>query len=487
MLSLSTYAGMVMRFLDAKKVFLEDYVSTHLLQYYSSETMGFFDDMVDKVGEYILSERELCGLQNLITDTASQIFRKAMPVRYSNVPDNNAVFDECSKDVFISTYNGSLQRARREMEQPIMRLAHITHYKQVLSNYTDSIQAARVSTQCADALIKLKYCDGCSGNYSDQSVKKQCRSQCQATMDVCLYPYKVMETAANNWISNKIKLIESLKVFPLSGMFIGARQAILQSVLSAVEGATIPALVRFRCGVALTTRPPPVRRRSVHRVDRRQNNQEVDLLAAVLEEVECITNQTASLYFPSMVSELCINSTAVGCTDSRERVVPNLLSPVQGEIVDELILRSNYIRKIAFACSDVNVCPNIEDYCWVNNLMVNKTPTAEPKPPETTSSSSIQSSSASVSMPESVTPSLSTSSAAVTDSTSMPPSPKPSVFPTTGHIELKPRYWTDIHIHEWGTGTQSTFRPHNSALSSQLSVSLIVVLLIIIITIYSIQ
>jgi hypothetical protein len=439
-----------MRFLDAKKVFLEDYVSTHLLQYYSSETMGFFDDMVDKVGEYILSERELCGLQNLITDTASQIFRKAMPVRYSNVPDNNAVFDECSKDVFISTYNGSLQRARREMEQPIMRLAHITHYKQVLSNYTDSIQAARVSTQCTDALIKLKYCDGCSGNYSDQSVKKQCRSQCQATMDVCLYPYKVMETAANNWISNKIKLIESLKVFPLSGMFIGARQAILQSVLSAVEGATIPALVRFRCGVALTTRPPPVRRRSVHRVDRRQNNQEVDLLAAVLEEVECITNQTASLYFPSMVSELCINSTAVGCTDSRERVVPNLLSPVQGEIVDELILRSNYIRKIAFACSDVNVCPNIEDYCWVNNLMVNKTPTAEPKPPETTSSSSIQSvttstvlsvttstvwpittasslsvttssgllftrsSSASVSMPESVTPSLSTSSAAVT-------------------------------------------------------------------------
>ena len=79
--------------------------------------------------------------------------------------------------------------------------------------------------------------------------------------------------------------------------------------------------MRFRCGVALTTRPPPVRRRSVHRVDRRQNNQEVDLLAAVLEEVECITNQTASLYFPSMVSELCINSTAVGCTDSRERLV----------------------------------------------------------------------------------------------------------------------------------------------------------------------
>jgi hypothetical protein len=251
MLSLSTYAGMVMRFLDAKKVFLEDYVSTHLLQYYSSETMGFFDDMVDKVGEYILSERELCGLQNLITDTASQIFRKAMPVRYSNVPDNNAVFDECSKDVFISTYNGSLQRARREMEQPIMRLAHITHYKQVLSNYTDSIQAARVSTQCTDALIKLKYCDGCSGNYSDQSVKKQCRSQCQATMDVCLYPYKVMETAANNWISNKIKLIESLKVFPLSGMFIGARQAILQSVLSAVEGATIPALVSIFVTVLL--------------------------------------------------------------------------------------------------------------------------------------------------------------------------------------------------------------------------------------------
>jgi hypothetical protein len=67
-------------------------------------------------------------------------------------------------------------------------------------------------------------------------------------------------------------------------------------------------------------------------------------------------------------------------------------------------------------------------------------------------------------------------------------SPKPSVFPTTGSIDLDPIPWTDVHVDWLSWGTDSTTQgPTGKASLSQVSAILITVLFAAQVAFYYIQ
>ena len=215
---------------DQKKV-IESQVQAFYSQHYSNDLKGLFDEMVDTAGEYMLKERELCGLQTLITDSASNIFKKLLKLIYNNVP-NTPEFDKCCKHVYLTSANSTLQRLRFNLESPLIRIAHIVEFSEVLSEYINAVDSEPLPNSCVDASTSLRFCDGCSGNYSDRSSRTQCLNNCKAAMSLCLNPYKAMEKAAANWIDNKDEIINTLGVFEANRMFSETPLSMLQTMQS---------------------------------------------------------------------------------------------------------------------------------------------------------------------------------------------------------------------------------------------------------------
>ena len=201
------------------------------IQYYSNNLKGLFDEMVDTAGEYMLKERELCGLQTLITDSASNIFKKLLKLIYNNVP-NTPEFDKCLKRVYLASANNTLQGLRHNLESPLIRIAHIVEFSEVLSEYINAVGSESLPDSCVDALTRLRFCDGCSGIYSDRSSRMQCRNNCKTAMRLCLNPYKAIETAAANWIDNKNDIINTLGDFGANHIFSLTPLSILQTMQS---------------------------------------------------------------------------------------------------------------------------------------------------------------------------------------------------------------------------------------------------------------
>lgn len=560
--SQDAYRKNVLHFLSEQKVFFEEQVQRFFDSYYSNQTRGLFDGMFDVAGEYMLKERELCGLQTLITDTAFQVFKKILKATYSNVPDTTE-FDQCSKGVYLFMHNRTLQNERFHMENSLIRIAHVVQFSQLLSNYTETVETEGLSEKCADLLTKYQYCDGCSGAYSDRSTKALCSSECQAAINICLHPYNVIKEVADNWRDNAEEIKSTIGNFDPSRMFSSVPLTVLRTVMGILRPPSFLVIqINSRCRTSLTARNV-IGKRSVRHVNRRQAS--LNFLQASLSEVDCITKRINSVYFPTTVTEMCSNSTSTACSGPTNSVQPNLVTPTQGIVADDLKLQSRFILGTIFACHDRDECPDIRDFCWVNNLDLEKTPTAKPVPPVVSStvrilpstsittssvleSSLVSSSSASVSsatsssfitlsssvssdvasssetssitpsitssITSSVTLSIISSSTSVQDSPTistfssvsgtttdrpLPPSstnvpkqtatsPKPSVFPTTGSIDLDPIPWTDVHVDWLSWGTDSTTQgPTGKASLSQVSAILITVLFAAQVAFYYIQ
>ena len=186
--------------MEKEKTILRDLIQRYLGEETQLSDALFqpFVEMIDSLGVYLKGERELCGISDLIQDlTVKYMWELFLP----DTSVSSETFRTCTRNFILRTFENEISTTRFAIEKILLRVYHVIRYKTLLFKAVDSLMQEPWAAECKSALMRLRYCDGCSGLHSNASQRTLCYSECSQVNSMCLKGYKALENITESWIS----------------------------------------------------------------------------------------------------------------------------------------------------------------------------------------------------------------------------------------------------------------------------------------------
>ena len=165
--------------------------------HFSETVLLPFYNFIDAVGVYLQGNRSLCGAENLLPNLAVNFIWSLLKI--GNADDS--INKSCFRTYILSKYNDIINQVKGEVEGILLRVYHVIRYKTLLFKAVDSLMQEPWAAECKSGLMRLHYCDGCSGLHSNASQRTLCYSECSQVNSMCLKGYKALENITESWIS----------------------------------------------------------------------------------------------------------------------------------------------------------------------------------------------------------------------------------------------------------------------------------------------
>ena len=240
-LSLS-HPGTLTSFLTAEKASMREKAQLFLQTHYTSELGLIFDRFVDSTEDFILGNKPLCGLEELIPELAFNVFWPFVKRVYPELNATGPAYQECAKQFVNDRYTTNIEEIRRSFEQPLLRVARLFQYRNTLLSTVFELEREELSEACLVDLVAAQYCEGCSGMYSEAS--DTCLLQCKSAVGSCLKPYEALSDIIRDWSLYASELSEAITNFNPDYMFSSVPWRILDIAADVtLPGSTVKAEV----------------------------------------------------------------------------------------------------------------------------------------------------------------------------------------------------------------------------------------------------
>ena len=242
-----SHPGTVTSFLTAEKASMREKALLFLQTYYTSELGQIFDRFVDSTEDFILGNKPLCGLEELIPELAFSVFWPFVKRVYPELNTTSPAYQECAKQFVNDRYTTNIEETRRSFEQPLLRVARLFQYRNALLSTVSALEREDLSEACLVDLVAAQYCEGCSGMHSEAS--DTCLLQCKSAVGSCLKPFEALSDIIRDWGLYGRELSEAVTTFNPDYMFSSVPWRILDIAADVtLPGSTVKAEVGwFAC------------------------------------------------------------------------------------------------------------------------------------------------------------------------------------------------------------------------------------------------